>query len=122
MSDDRDQAEVLAAGYAALAQLQYAHEVAMETVVNEVRQQTGERLLVRQPGVMDATLRDLAGMELQTQHFAAAMKLIRQWLLPTDGRPLGSLLKVIPAEVAHEVTDHLRAAGVLADGGARMSP
>ncbi|GGK65507.1 hypothetical protein [Streptomyces flaveus] len=120
MSDDR--AELIAAGHAAIVQLQYAHEVAIETVVNEVQQRTGERLLVRQPGVLDATFGDLAAMEEQTKHYAAAMTLIRQWMLPTDARSLGSLLKVVPAEVAHQVMDHLRAAGVLADGGARLSP
>ncbi|MCX4906862.1 hypothetical protein [Streptomyces sp. NBC_00878] len=110
------------AGYAALARLQHAHEVAVESVVSEVQQHTGERLLVRRPGVLDAALGDLAAMEEQTQHYAAAMVLIRRWMLPTDRRPLGALLKVIPAQVAHEITDHLRAAGVLADGGARLSP
>jgi hypothetical protein len=120
VSGDRE--ELLAAGYAALARLQHAHEVAVESVVNEVQQHTGERLLVRRPGVLDATFEGLAAMEAQTQHYAAAMAMIRRWMHATDTRPLGAVLKVIPAQVAHEITDHLRAAGVLADGGARLSP
>lgn len=120
MSDDRE--VLLAAGYAALERLQLAHETAVETVVHEVQQRTGERLLVRQPGILDATFQDLAVMEEQTQHYAEAMALVRQWMLPTDARSLGMLLKVTPAEVAHQVMDHLRAAKVLADGGARLSP
>lgn len=113
---------LLAAGYAALERLQHAHEAAIESVVNEVQQHTGERLLVRRPGVLDATFEDLAAMEEQTQHYAAAMAMIRRWMNATDTRSLGSVLKVIPAQVAHEITDRLRAAGVLTDGGARLSP
>jgi hypothetical protein len=106
---------MLAAGRAALERLQHAHEVAVESVVSEVQQHTGERLLVRRPGVLDASFADLAAMEAQTEHYAAAMALIRQWMHAADTRSLGSVLKVIPAQVAHEITDHLRAAGVLAE-------
>ena len=139
MSGERE--VMLAAGRAALERLQHAHEVAaqdeeqhqqqadaaigdggMECVVNEVQQHTGERLLVRRPALLDASFADLAAMEAQTEHYAAAMALVRQWMHVTDTRSLGSVLKVIPAQVAHEITDHLRAAGVLADGGARLSP
>ena len=120
MSGERE--VMLAAGRAALERLQHAHEVAVECVVNEVQQHTGERLLVRRPALLDASFADLAAMEAQTEHYAAAMALVRQWMHVTDTRSLGSVLKVIPAQVAHEITDHLRAAGVLADGGARLSP
>lgn len=104
---------LLAAGYAALERLQHAHEVAVESVVSEVQQHTGERLLVRRPALLDASFADLAAMEAQTEHYAAAMALIRPWMHAADTRSLGSVLKVIPAQVAHEITDHLRAAGVL---------
>lgn len=117
-----DRAELIAAGHAAIIQLQYAHGVAIETVVNEVQQRTGEKLLVRQPGVLDAGYGDLAGMARQTEHYAEAWRLICKWMLPDDSRSLGSVLKVIPAEVAHEITGHLRAAAVLLDGGALPSP
>jgi hypothetical protein len=118
-SDDRE--ELLAAACAALAQLRHAHDVAVETVVHEVQKRTGERLLVR-PGVLDAGYEHLAGMAQQTEHYAEAWRLIQQWMRATDTRSLGATLKVIPAQAAHEITDHLRAAGVLADGGARLSP
>lgn len=105
--------ELLAAGYAALAQLQYAHDVAVETVINEVRERTGEQLLVRRPSVLDAGYADLADMAEQTRAYAEAWRLIRTQLQPDDARTLGALLKVIPAHLAHEITAKLRAAGVL---------
>ena len=120
MSGERE--VMLAAGYAALERLRHAHEAAIESVVSEVQQQTGQKLLVRRPGVLDASYGDLARMAEQTEHYAEAWRLIREWLPARDGRSLGSLLKVIPARTAHEIADHLRAAGVLADGGARLSP
>jgi hypothetical protein len=115
-----DREELLAAGYAALAQLQYAHDVAVETVVNEIQHRTGERLLVRRPGVLDARYSDLAEMAEQTHRYAQAWRLFCTQVQPDDPRRLGTVLKVIPAHVAHEITGHLRAAGVLpADGPAR---
>lgn len=115
-----DDEELLAAGYAALAQLQQAHDVAVEAVISEVQQRTGERLLVRRPSVLDAGYRDLADMAEQTRHYIEAWRLIRTQLPRDDTRSLGALLKVVPAHVAHEITGHLKAARVLpADGPLR---
>jgi hypothetical protein len=105
---------LLAAGYAAVARLQAAHDVAVETVVAEVQERTGERLLVR-PGILDAQFGDLARMAQQTEHFNEAWRLISTWLLPSDQRPLGTMLKIIPTEAAEEITAHLVGAGLLAD-------
>lgn len=104
---------LLAAGYAAVARLQAAHEVAVEQVVTEVRERTGERLLVR-PGVLDAQFGDLARMARQTEHYAEAWRLIRGWMLPSEPRSLGSVLKVIPTSAAVEIIEQLRGAGLLA--------
>lgn len=117
VSGDRE--ELLAAGYVAVVQLQAVLDAGIEDVVRRVELLTGERLLVR-PGVLDATYDDLAAMARQTEHYAEAWRLIRQWLHAKDTRSLGSVLKVLPAGVAHEITDRLRAAGVLpADGPQR---
>jgi hypothetical protein len=82
------------------------------SAVEAVEEVTGERLLVK-PSVLDARAADLAAMERQTEHYREAMRLYRQWWTPGDRRTLGALLKVIPTEVAHEITGHLTAAGLL---------
>jgi hypothetical protein len=105
---------LLAAGYAAVARLQAAHEVAVEQVVTEVHERTGERLLVR-PGILDAQFGDLARMAQQTEHYAEAWRLICTWLLPGDRRPLGTMMKIIPTAAAEEITAHLVGAGLLAE-------
>lgn len=115
MNGDRD--ELLAAAYGALAQLQYAHDVAVEAVIAEVRERTGEQLLVRRPSVLDAGYSDLADMAEQTRRYTQAWRLIGTQLRPDDSRSLGTALKVMPAHLAHEITGHLRAAGVLPPDG-----
>jgi hypothetical protein len=104
--------ELLAAGRAALAELNYAHDVAVEAVVTEVQQQTGEQLLVRRPGVLDAGWADLARMSWQASNFEAAVQLLRP-LLEHDGRTLGALLKTADPLVVRDVRRHLVEAGVL---------
>lgn len=85
-----------------------------EQIVEMANMAAGEPVLVRrQPSVLDAHFSDLAAMEQQTSHFAEAMRLIKQWLSPGDQRSLGSILKVMPADVAHEITKHLHGAGLL---------
>jgi hypothetical protein len=73
---------------------------------------SGEQISVRPPGVMDAAFTDLARMEDQARHFTAAMALVRQWMLPSDTRSLGNVMKVIPVDVADRITEHLQAAGI----------
>jgi hypothetical protein len=117
-----EHAELVEAGYRALAELQHMHEAAIEVLVTEILQRTGTKLLVRQPGVLDASYEDLARMAAQAAHYGEAWRLIGGWLRPTDIRTLGAVLKVMPAQQAHEITGLLRAAGVLAGGGVRPSP
>lgn len=45
--------------------------------------------------------------------FGQVWNVMRRWWLPTDRRTLGQLLKVVPAEVAQEVTGYLVWAGAL---------
>ncbi|MDX3570809.1 hypothetical protein [Streptomyces sp. ID05-47C] len=108
--------EMLAAGHAALAQLQYAHDVAVESVVTEVQQQTGVRLLTRRPGVLDASWDDLRRMSWQCSNFEAAVRLLRP-LMANDGRPLGAVLKTADVLLVRDATRHLVEAGVLPSAG-----
>lgn len=104
--------EFLAAGRAALAELHYAHDAAVEAVVTEVQQQTGEQLLVRRPGILDAGWDDLRQMSWQCSNFEAAIRLLRP-LLEHDGRTLGAILKVADPLLVRDVRRHLVEAGVL---------
>jgi hypothetical protein len=62
---------------------------------------------------LDDRFDELVGMETRARHFVAAMRLVRQWMLPGDRRPLGTMLKIIPRDAADEITGHLRGAGLL---------
>lgn len=110
MNGDRE--AVVAAGLGALARLQAAHAVAVETVVDEVRQRTGEELLVRRPGILDAGWADVARMSWQCSNFEAAVRLLRP-LLEHDGRTLGAVLKTADPLLVRDVQRHLVEAGVL---------
>lgn len=103
---------LLAAGRAALTRLALAHETAVETVLAEVQERTGERLLVRRPGVLDAGWDDLRRMSWQASNFEAAVKLL-QPLMKNDGRTLGAVLKTAEPVVVQAVARHLVEAGVL---------
>ncbi|MHA6760076.1 hypothetical protein [Streptacidiphilus sp. PAMC 29251] len=108
-----DHQELLEQAREALAGLTADHDAAVAQVVAFVREQTGETIAVRKPGVMDASLSDLFSMENQARSYLEAMKAIRRWVMPGDPRPLGNRLKVIPPEEAELITGHLRDAGVL---------
>lgn len=111
MTEDRD--AVIADAMATLAEIHDVADSAVTEVVRWVERAIGETLLVRRPGVMDATMPDLIGMEAQAVHFTEAMRLVRQWIRPAEAVRLGDRLKVIPADVAEQITAHLRAAGLL---------
>lgn len=110
MNGDRE--EILAAGRVVLARLHLAVDAGVEEVVRQVEEQTGERLLVRRPGVMDAGWEDLRRMSWQCSNFEAAVRLL-QPLMEHDGRPLGTLLKTADPIVVRDVRRHLMEAGVL---------
>ncbi|MCT7353614.1 hypothetical protein N4P33_15740 [Streptomyces sp. 15-116A] len=110
MSGDRE--EILAAGRAAVVQIQQAFDAALEDVVRNVRERTGEQLLVRRPGVLDARWLDLAQMSWQASNFEAAVRLLRPVMEHSD-RTLGAVLKTGEAILVRDVTRHLVEARVL---------
>ena len=110
MSGDRE--ELIAAGHAALVQLQIAFDAAVADVVQRVEAGAGEKLLVRRPTVLDAGWDDLRRMSWQASNFEAAVTLL-QPLMKDDVRSLGALLKTAEPIVARDVARHLVEAGVL---------
>jgi hypothetical protein len=104
--------EILAAGRAALVRLQLAVDAGVDEVVRQVEAETGERLLVRRPGVMDAGWEDLRRMSWQASNFEAAVLLLRP-VMEHDARPLGAVLKTADPILVRDVRRHLVEAGVL---------
>jgi len=107
-----DREEILAAGVAVLARLQTAYDASIEEVVRQVQEQTGEKLLARRPGVLDASWDSLCRMSWQCSNFEAAARLLRP-LMENDGRPLGTVLKTAGPVLVRDVRRHLVEAGVL---------
>lgn len=105
--------ELLAAGRAAVAQLQAATDEGIRDIVQRVEALTGETLLVRRPGVLDAVWDDLWRMSWQCSNFEAAMLLVRPLIDAAPGRTLGAVLKTADPVVVRDVTRHLVEAGVL---------
>lgn len=106
--------DILAAGRAAVVQVQRAFDAALEDIVQRVAAETGEQLLVRRPGVLDAGWADLARMSWQASNFEQAVRLLRPVMEGSD-RNLGTVLKTSDAVTARDVRRHLVQAGVLAD-------
>lgn len=112
-----DREEILANGAQLLAQLQSAYDAGVEEVVRHVQEETGERLLARRPGVLDAGWGDLCRMSWQASNFEAAMRLLEP-VMKDDDRPLGAVLKTADPWLLRNVTRYLVEAGVLpAEGG-----
>ncbi|WP_103543340.1 hypothetical protein [Streptomyces sp. SM1] len=112
MSGDRE--EILAAGRAAVAHITQAFDAALEDVVRNVQEQTGEQLLVRRPGVLDARWVDLARMSWQASNFEHAVRLLRPVMEHSD-RSLGAVLKTGEPFLVRDARRHLAQAAVLAD-------
>lgn len=112
MSGDRE--EILAAGHGALARLQAAFDAGVQDVVQRVQAMTGETLLVRRPGVLDAGWDELRQMSWQCSNFEAAVQLLKP-VMEHDGRTLGALLKTANPILARDVARHLVEARVLPD-------
>lgn len=108
-----DRAEILAAGVAAVAHLQVALDAGVEEVVRRVEEETGERILVRRPGVLDAHWPDLQRMSWQASNFEAAMRLVQPLMQAAGDRSLGAVLKTVGPVLLRDVTRHLVEAGVL---------
>lgn len=112
MSGDRE--EILAAGRGALARLQVAFDAGVQALVRQVEEETGEKLLVRRPGVLDAGWDDLRQMSWQASNFEAAVVLLKP-VMEHDGRSLGAVLKTADPILVRDVTRHLVEARVLPD-------
>lgn len=97
----------------AVAEIDAVRDSVVAALVDHVEAETGEVLLVRRPGVLDATMPDLIRMERQAVAYADAMRLVRQWMLQNDRRTLGAVLKVAPPKVAAEIEENLIRAGLL---------
>ncbi|MFD0434753.1 hypothetical protein [Streptomyces chartreusis] len=110
MTDERE--ALIAAGRAALASLQVAFDAAIADVVQRVEEGAGERLLVRQPNILDAGWNDLWRMSWQASNFEAAVRLLRP-LMEHDSRSLGAVLKTADPQTVRSATRHLAVAGVL---------
>jgi hypothetical protein len=68
--------------------------------------------VVRSPNVADASFTDAVAMWRQSAEYDRAMQLLLSWWPhQAEDKTLGELLKLIPADVAGEVLDHLRRAG-----------
>lgn len=87
-----------------------------EHAARQVEAQTGERILVRRPQVLDARRGDINRMTSQARAWLDAVAVIDRWMLPRgDQRTLGSVIKVLPPDEARLLRVHLARAGVLPD-------
>lgn len=109
--EDREQ--LLAAGRAAVLQLQTATDEGIRDIVRRVEALTGETILVRQPGVLDARWDDLWRMSWQASNFEAAVTLLRPVMKDAGDKSLGALLKTADPVLVRDVRRHLVEAGVL---------
>jgi hypothetical protein len=51
-------------------------------------------------------------MERQAAAYVEAMRIVRQWMLPSDPRPLGEIVPQLPDNVRESLADHLVQAGL----------
>ncbi|WP_329297981.1 hypothetical protein OG410_04905 [Streptomyces sp. NBC_00659] len=61
---------------------------------------------------MDARFPALARMERQAAAYVEAMRIIQQWMLPSDTRALGELMPELLEEVREQIADNLVRAGI----------
>jgi hypothetical protein len=109
---DRERERIAQAGREALADIQRASAEASASVVRVIEQQTGITLTPVRPSVMDAHFPELARMERQAAAYVEAMRVVRQWMLPTDPRRLGELVPDLPEDVREQIADNLVRAGI----------
>lgn len=108
-----DREQLLAAGHAAVQQLRTATDEGIRDIVQRVEVLTGETILVRRPGVLDATWDDLWRMSWQASNFEAAMLLLKPLMEAAPGKTLGAALKTADPFLVRDVRRHLVEAGVL---------
>ncbi|MFI6404504.1 hypothetical protein [Streptomyces sp. NPDC050548] len=109
---DRERVRIAEAGREALADIQRASAEASAAVVRVIEQQTGITLAPVKPSVMDAHFSELVRMERQAAAYVEAMRIVRQWMLPTDPRRLGELMPELLEDVREQIADSLVRAGL----------
>ncbi|WP_405581463.1 hypothetical protein [Streptomyces sp. NBC_01092] len=110
---DAQQAEIVAAGRAALADIQQASGEATAAVVRVVAQQTGVTLAAPPgPSIMDATRAQLLDADRRAMHARAAMDIVLRGWFWGDAQTLGQLMPDLPEDVREQVADHLVQAGL----------
>ncbi|MGI5374915.1 hypothetical protein ACQEV2_11830 [Streptomyces sp. CA-251387] len=109
---DAQQAAIVAAGRAALADIQQASGEATAAVVRVIEAQTGVTLAAPPgPSIMDATRQQLMDADRRARAAVAAMDIVlRQWHWG-DAQTLGQLMPDLPEHVREAVADHLVQAG-----------
>jgi hypothetical protein len=100
----------------AIKDLQQTHAAAVGQLVSMAERATGEQL-GQSPtkSVLDHTVDDLSVILRRAEHLRAAVDGLKTWTLPSE-RPtakIGHRLKTLPPDVAGEITNELRAAGLL---------
>jgi hypothetical protein len=110
--NDADQKRAIAA--AAAAEIQAVLD-ALRAAGETVAESTGYSVLAPEPrSVMDARRGDLQALLAQVRAGERALKLALGWVHP-GGDTLGNVLKVIPLDAATELTEALRACGLLGE-------
>ncbi|WLW55569.1 hypothetical protein [Streptomyces sp. YU58] len=109
---EAQRAAIVAAGRAALADIQQASNEAAEAVVRVVEQRTGVSLSPASPSIMDATRVQLADAERRARHALAALEILRGWFWSQSVATLGEFIRELPEDVREAVADHLVQAGL----------
>ncbi|MET7570796.1 hypothetical protein ABZT04_20200 [Streptomyces sp. NPDC005492] len=109
---DAERERIAQAGREALADIRRASAEASAAVVRVIEQETGVTLAVTKPSVMDAHFPELARMERQAAAYVEAMRIVRQWVLPSETRALGELMPELPEDVREQIADNLVRAGI----------
>lgn len=85
-----------------------------ERIIAEAERVTDGRLAVlrdKEPrNLTDLTYGDLSRMAASAKAYTACFAIVRRWLLPSDTRTLGNLLKILPADDATEIVRLLKIA------------
>ncbi|MEU0943213.1 hypothetical protein ABZ379_10505 [Streptomyces canus] len=100
----------------AIKELTATHEAAVAQVVGMAEAATGEQLRrSASKSVLDLSVSDFEAVLRRAEHLRRAVELMTTWTLRTDRgtTTAGRLIKTLPADVAEEITNELRAAGAL---------
>lgn len=98
MTDDDVRGQLLAAGRAAIASMLATTDAAIEAAVDEIEQQTGERILVRAT-ITGMRRADIDRVTVQARAWLGVVAVLDRWLLPYgDQRTFLDVVKVLPPD------------------------